>query len=120
MDLQPRQFTPASMPKQKVDHAASKPPAWESSGYRLPSHVKTQADKKGWSHEQVLQAANDPQTTYDNGRYPGQKRHIRGDLVAVVDPDRMHVVTVYQNVKETDLRPDQKDPDALAYGRRKG
>jgi hypothetical protein len=44
-------------------------------------------------------------------------RHIRGDVVAVVHPPSQKIVTVYRNVTETDLRPDQTDADAQRYGR---
>lgn len=88
-------------------------------GYRLDPHAARQANQKGFSHSDVLAAANDPHVTYDNGRYPDQKRHIRGDIVAVVHPESKRVITTYLNVAETDLRPDQKDRDALRYGARK-
>lgn len=113
MDLSPGQFSPAMMPKRKPQAAPQPVP----DGFTLHPHAARQATAKGWSHEDVLEAANNPQTTYDNGRFPGQKRHIRGDLVAVVETASKQVRTVYQNVTETDLRPDQTDRDAQRYGR---
>lgn len=110
-DLNPSQFSPAMMPRRKVDHTPDT--------YSLTPHAAQQATSKGWSHEEVLAAANDPHTTYDNGRYPGQKRHIRGNLVAVVHPASMTVKTVYQNVKETNVRADQTDADARRYAARR-
>lgn len=101
------------MPKRRPEPEAP-------SGFTLSGHAAQQARAKGWSHSDVLAAANDPHTTYENGRYPGQMRHIRNDLVAVVHPESKTVVTVYQNVTETDLRPDQKDADARRYGARRG
>lgn len=92
---------------------------WESKPpptFRLLSHAMTQAEAKGFRVEDVLAAAQDPTHTYDNGRFPGQKRHIRGGICAVVDPVRCIVITVYTNVQETALRPDQKDADAKRYG----
>jgi hypothetical protein len=112
MDLSPRQFSPAMMPKQKPTHE-------QPTGYSLSGHAAQQSRAKGWNPSDVLQAANDPHTTYDNGRYPDQKRHIRGDIVAVVHPESQKVVTVYRNVTETDLRPDQSDEDARRYGARR-
>lgn len=112
-NLSPRQFSPAMMPKRKPE-----PPAVEEpSGYRLTKHAADQATAKGWSHDDVLEAANNHQTRYENGRYPDQFRHIRGDIVAVVHEPSKTIRTVYANVKETDLRPDQTDRDAQRYGR---
>lgn len=88
-------------------------------GYRLHPHAASQATKKGFTHSAVLEAANNPSVTYDNGRYPDQKRHIKGDIVAVVHPRTKQVMTTYLNVKETDLRPDQRDADAQKYGARR-
>lgn len=113
MELNGRQFSPAMMPKRK-------PEPQEPEGYSLSGHAAQQARAKGWNPSDVVQAANDPHTTYANGRYEGQMRHIRGDIVAVVHPESKKVVTVYQNVKETDLRPDQKDADAQRYGKSRG
>lgn len=102
------------MPKRKPQPTTEQP-----TGYSLSGHAASQARAKGWDHAAVLAAANDPQTTYENGRYPGQMRHIRDNLVAVVHPESRKVVTVYENVTETALRPDQTDKDAQAYGRRR-
>ncbi|MFE2100863.1 hypothetical protein [Streptomyces sp. NPDC059468] len=87
--------------------------------YRLTYHAQKQARVKGWTSEQILDAANNPQHTYPSGRVPGQFRHIKGDIVAVVDPEQHRVVTVYQDVEETDLRPDQVDQDAKTYAKRR-
>lgn len=81
----------------------------------LTHHAKGQAAAKGLSIEAVLEAANDPSVTYANGRFAGQMRHIRGGIVAVVDPAKRVVITVYANVVETDARADQTDADARAY-----
>lgn len=83
--------------------------------YRLSYHAQRQAQQKGWSSKQVLLAANAPLHTYRNGRFEGQFRHVRDGLVAVVNPDTHLVVTVYEDSKETALRPDQTDADALAW-----
>lgn len=109
MELSPSQFDPRKMPQRRP----------QPDGYSLHPHAARQATSKGWSHSEVLEAANAPHTTYENRRYPGQMRHIRGDLVAIVDPERKQVVTVYKNITETDLRPDQRDADAQRYGRRR-
>ena len=86
--------------------------------YSLHPHAAKQATMKGFDHNAVLAAANDPAHTYPNGRYQGQMRHIRDGIVAVVDPSRSQVVTVYQDQEKTALRADQKDADARAYGRK--
>lgn len=67
----------------------------------------------------VGKAANMPSVTYPNGRVPGQMRHIRDGMVAVVDPNSRKIITFYENIVETDIRPDQKDKDALTYAERK-
>ncbi|RZU35958.1 hypothetical protein EV284_3441 [Streptomyces sp. BK022] len=90
----------------------------ESPEYRLTHHAQKQAQAKGWTSQQVLDAANRPHHTYPSGRVPGQYRHVKGDIVAIVDPVQHRVVTVYQDVEETDLRPDQTDRDAQTYAKR--
>ena len=95
---------------------------WNSPGeggqYGLHPHAARQATMKGFDHAAVLRAANDPQHTSDNRRYPGQKRHVRDGIVAVVDPAKGHVVTVYEDQRETAPRADQKDRDAQRYAQR--
>lgn len=81
------------------------------------AHVMKQAREKGFSLIDIVKAANDPGHTYDNGRYEGQRRHIRGDIVAVVNTGNRKIVTAYQNVTKTALRPDQTDADAQRYGK---
>ena len=81
-------------------------------------HAVKQAQAKGMDLAAVRDAAQDPTITYANGRYAGQMRHIKGSIVAVVDPAKQIVVTVYENMTETALRPDQTDRDAMAYGLR--
>jgi hypothetical protein len=87
--------------------------------YRLTHHAQQQAAAKGWTSADVLLAANEPLHTYPSGRVPGQVRHVRGDLVAIVDPAEKRVVTVYQDVAETDVRRDQTDADARRYADRR-
>lgn len=95
---------------------------WDSPGdggqYGLHPHAAKQATTKGFDHAAVLRAANDPHHTYDNGRYAGQKRHIRDGIVAVVDTQKKHVITVYEDQRETAPRADQKDHDAQRYAQR--
>jgi hypothetical protein len=117
-------FTPADMPKRRPTHdvraRGDHPLVDDGSGrYTLSGHAAQQATAKGWSHDEIADAANNPSITYDNGRFSGQKRHVKGDIVAVVHPGSRKVVTVYQNVKETDLRPDQTDHDARRYNARR-
>jgi len=87
--------------------------------YRLQPHAVKMAASKGFTREQVLEAANTPSHTYANGRYPGQFRHIKGSVCAVVNPATKSVITVYLNTLETEVRPDQKDPDAVRFASRK-
>lgn len=89
--------------------------------YRITHHAARQAAVKGFAIDAVIRAAQSPSITYPSGkRHPGQVRHIRDGIVAVVDPVTATVVTVYENVRETALRPDQRDPVALEYGRQWG
>lgn len=91
--------------------------ATDSPEYRLTYHAQKQAALKGWSSAQVLEAADRPQHTSPSSRFPGQWRHVRGDIVAVVDPADHRVITVYQDVAETTLRTDQTDADAQRYAK---
>lgn len=74
---------------------------------RISDHAIDQAASKGWSLHDVWLAHIDPDVRYPSGRYPGQYRHCRGDLVVIVDERLNKAVTVYKNVEETPLRPDQ-------------
>lgn len=74
---------------------------------RISDHAIEQARDKGWTLHEVWLAHVDPDVRYPSGRYPGQYRHCRGDLVAIVDERSNKCVTVYLNVEETALRPDQ-------------
>jgi hypothetical protein len=94
-------------------------PITEQPTYRLTYHAQKQAAAKGWTSEDILLAAEQPLHTYPSGRVPGQVRHVRGDLVAVVDPVAHRVITVYRDVAETDVREDQTDADAQRYSRRR-
>jgi hypothetical protein len=87
--------------------------------HTLTRHVVAQALAKGWNVADIQAAADYPQTTYANGRYPNQMRHIRNGIVAIVNVLTGEVVTCYANVVETELRADQRDRDAQAYGRRR-
>lgn len=76
-------------------------------GFTFTRHAKAQANEKGFSLDAVLKAASEPTVTYGNGMAENQVRHIRGDIVAIVDETTNTIVTVYRNVTETDVRPDQ-------------
>jgi hypothetical protein len=76
--------------------------------YRLGYHAQQQVRAKEFDRQAVLDAANNPSHTYENGRYAGQMRHIRGNICAVVDPATCEIVTVYANVEVTSLRTDQR------------
>lgn len=86
--------------------------------YSLLPHATRQAQMKGFDQTDVLAAANTPTITYPNRKYPGQERHIGGRIVAVCDPTRQVVVTVYENVRETAPRADQTDKRAHKYRRK--
>lgn len=88
--------------------------------YLLTRHASSKVESSGMTIAEILEAANRPTVTYPNGRYPGQVRHIRGDVVTTVDPSTQRVITFYRNVVETDLREDQTDADAKRYAVRRG
>lgn len=56
-------------------------------------------------HRAVFLAATAPTVRYESRRNGGGMRHVRGDVVAIVD--RGAVITFYRNVDETPIRPDQ-------------
>lgn len=78
-------------------------------GWTTTAHARKQAQSKGFTTYDLLAAAGSPETTYAHGAdHPGQYRHIRRGMVAVVDPSARRVITAYINVTETPLRPDQE------------
>jgi hypothetical protein len=71
-------------------------------------HAVEQAAAKGFTAEQTYLAVHEPHVTYPSGpKYPGQERRIRDGVVAVVHVADRRVITFYENVVETALRPDQ-------------
>lgn len=77
-------------------------------GWHLTRHCRMQAHLKGFDVYALLAAAGCPTVSYPHGSaHPGQYRHIRDGVVAVVDPDRRSIITAYLNVVETPLRADQ-------------
>ena len=78
-------------------------------GWTTTSHARRQAQSKGFDTYDLLAAAGAPEVTYAHGpAYPGQYRHIRAGIVTVVDPTARRIITVYVNVTETPIRPDQR------------
>lgn len=73
----------------------------------LTRHAERQAVEKGFSFEEIIAAAYEPEITYESYRHPGQRKHIRGTLCVVIDPAQEKVITVFLHLVETDLRPDQ-------------
>lgn len=65
------------------------------------SKIGTDADL----HKAVFLAATEPTLTYESRRNGGGMRHVRGDVVAIVD--RGAVITFYTHKDETPIRPDQ-------------
>jgi hypothetical protein len=79
----------------------------EISVFTLSHHARKQALAK-FTVESVLEAANNPSVTYPSLNHPNQHRHVRGDVVAVVDRGSRLIVTTYRNTVTTPLRLDQK------------
>lgn len=75
----------------------------------ITRHAVEQAKAKGFTARETWLAMTDPDVTYPSNpqKYPGQVRRIRGNIVAVVDEAKNQAITFYENVVETDLRPDQ-------------
>jgi hypothetical protein len=73
----------------------------------LSKHCVLQAREKGIDLQAIRDAAINPDVTYESNRYPGQYKYIKGDICAVVDPERAIVITVFLNVVRTPLRKDQ-------------
>jgi hypothetical protein len=74
----------------------------------ITRHAAKQAQAKGFTARQTWLAMTQPEITYPSGKkYPGQERRVRGGIVAVVDKAANRCITFYENVVETDLRPDQ-------------
>lgn len=81
----------------------------------MTRHAVKQAKAKGFGPRETWLAMTDPDVTYPSGRrYPHQERRIRGNIVVVVDKVTNTAITFYENIVETDLRPDQ-----IARGERK-
>lgn len=84
----------------------------------VSEHAERQAVAKGWTRDDIIAAVDWPDTQYPSMKYPGQVRMIKGDLCVVCDPAANRVVTVYKNVVETPLRPDQIARGDKIRGRR--
>ena len=71
-------------------------------------HAVEQAKAKGFTAEQTWLAVTDPDVTYPS-RKAGQERRINVEagVVAIVETATNRVITFYENIVETDLRPDQ-------------
>jgi hypothetical protein len=88
--------------------------------FTISAHARKQIDEKGFDVNSVLAAADYPHVSYDNGYYPGQRRHIRDGLAVIVDPASKRIVTVYAHKVETDTREDQVGKSSPTAQRRRG
>lgn len=89
-------------------------------GYTLSAHLVKQAKQKGVAYQDLVDCVDFPSTTYESHRYPGQVKHIRGDICVAVDPADRRAITVFLDRVETDLRRDQRsDVDAQEWDRRR-
>lgn len=79
----------------------------KAAGFTLTRHLKEQAKTKGVSLLNILEVLKQPSITYANGMAEDQERFIGNGIVVVVDVLSGHAITVYENVRETDVRPDQ-------------
>jgi hypothetical protein len=78
-------------------------------GWKLTRHAERQSATKGIDPFTLMAAAGSPTVRYAHGpKHPGQWRHIRDGIVAVVEPKTMTVITAYIDVERTALRADQR------------
>jgi hypothetical protein len=98
----------ATLTKAHSDRQYAAAQAAVIAGWQASGHALAQAGAKGFHPFAVMAAAGAPTVAYPSGdAHPGQWRHIRDGIVAVVEPATKRIVTVYVNVEETELRPDQ-------------
>lgn len=86
---------------------------------RISEHCTAKALAGGIDLDDIAAVYNDPDTVYPSLRYPHQEKRIGRGLCLAVDKRNGVVCTVFKDRIETDLRADQVDIDALAYGRRR-
>lgn len=80
-----------------------------ASGWKLDRHAERQSAAKGIDPFLLMAAAGAPTVRYAHGaKYPGQWRHIRDGIVAVVEPKSKRVITTYVDREVTPLRADQR------------
>lgn len=86
---------------------------------KMSRHCTEKVLSAGISVADISGVYNNPDMTYPSHRYPSQEKRIGNGLCLCVDRETGVVVTVFKHKVETDLRADQTDRDALAYGRRR-
>lgn len=82
--------------------------------YQLTAHASKQIEAKGLTEELIQAVWEDPESTYPSHRHPGQHKRI-GQGICLCCDDTGKVITVFIHGVITALRPDQVDPDALAW-----
>lgn len=87
-------------------------------GWVLGRHLIEQARMKGFNMNDVIAAVDHPDDVNDNRLHPGQKRHMRGDICVVVDPDTRSAITCFANWVATPPREDQTDAASQEYRRK--
>ena len=82
----------------------------------ITAHAMRQIASKGFDLATVEAVWRNPDYTYPSHRYPDQHKRVGGGLCLCCDNSSGRIVTVFVNQTETDLRPDQRDRDAVRYG----
>jgi hypothetical protein len=104
----PRVVTP-------IDAATVRPGSRTPGGWTLGRHLVEQARMKGFDMNDIIAAIDDPEEINDNRLHPGQKRHMRGSVCVVVDPEARSAITCFENWVATPPREDQTDAASQEY-----
>lgn len=73
----------------------------------ITAHAVKQVQAKGFALRDVVAVAQRPDFAYESRRYPGQEKRIGNGLCVVVDPKAQRIITVFEHLVRTSLRPDQ-------------
>jgi uncharacterized DUF497 family protein len=87
----------------------------------ITTHAERTIESKGIALEDVEAVWHDPDLVYPSNRYPGQHKRIGRGIVLCCEDSTGKVITVFVNMTNTPLRPDQRrDADALAWAKKNG
>lgn len=87
--------------------------------FSCTAHATRTIEAKGFDLDMVEAVWRDPDMTYPSHKHPGQHKRIGQGIVLCCDDKTGRVITIFLNLVETDLRPDQTSADAQAWNRRR-